>query len=297
MRRAWLLLLLPALLGQAPAVPEGDPADRDAKARRERLLVLYASEAAEYAIYRDSGRKEKAELRREPVYVWTNPVRNGGQDGAVFVWTCRGRTEVVGTVFSFPAIGPRNLLHELHSLSLSTLDVTREGGHVASWTPEAPGVALRAIPGAPAPARSPALRLTQMRALTRDFAANSQDFMGRRWDLRLLTRPLDRYESTDPDVLDGAVFAFVTSAGTDPEVLLVIEARRAPGSADLAWQYAVARYSDIRLWVRYKGQEVFTAERIPWNSPRQDPQQRYRIFRDREIPPVEDAAAAPSPTP
>jgi hypothetical protein len=287
--RLLLLVLLPALAGPAPDEDGKDPDNRVAKGRRERLLALYTNEAADYTIYRDSSRKEKVELRREPVYVWTNSVRNGGQDGAVFVWTCRGRTEVVGTVFSYPAIGPRNLYHELHSLSLSVLDVARPAGRAQTWTPEAPGIEPKPIPDAPAPARTPAQRLVQMRALTRDFAANSQDDMGRRWELRLLTQPLDRYESTDPDVLDGAVFAFVTSAGTDPEVLLVIEARRAPGSETLAWQYALARFSDVNLWVRHKGREVFTAERLPFGSPRQDPRQRYRIIHDRDIPPVEDS--------
>ena len=38
-----------------------------AKAKRARLLEIYAGEAAGYTIYRDATRKEKAELRREPV--------------------------------------------------------------------------------------------------------------------------------------------------------------------------------------------------------------------------------------
>ena len=84
--------LVAALLAQEPAGRDGpgagDPkADR---ARREFLRDLYLADASSYTIYRDAGRKEKAELRREPAYVWTNPTRNGGQDGHVFVWTCRG---------------------------------------------------------------------------------------------------------------------------------------------------------------------------------------------------------------
>ena len=80
MRRAILLtLLLPMLLGQAPG-GKGDEPDRTkgdpaAKAKRERLHALYLSEAEGYTIYRDASRKEKVELRREPVYVWTNIVR------------------------------------------------------------------------------------------------------------------------------------------------------------------------------------------------------------------------------
>ena len=184
------------------------------------------TEAAGYTIYRDASRKERVELRREPVYVWTNPVRVGGQDGAVYVWTCRGRAEVLGTFFSYPATGPRRLSHEFHSLSLSVLDVERQGTHPSTWTPLAPGIEIAPIPGAPVPGRSAPQRLSQMRTLTHDFSASTKDKDETRWELRLLPHPLYRYESTDPDVVDGALFAFVTSAGTDPEALLVIEARK-----------------------------------------------------------------------
>jgi hypothetical protein len=285
MRRTLALILLPVLMGQSSAT-RPDPAP---KARRERLLELYRGEAAGYTIHRDSGRKEKVELRRDPVYTWTNPIRGGEQDGEVFVWTCRGRAEVVGTFFSYPSTGPRNLNHELHSLSTSVLDVARPGG-ANTWSPRAPGIEPVPIADAPAPARSPSLRLSQMRELTRGFSASSEDQKEKRWELRLLPQPLYRYESTDPDVLDGAVFAFVTSAGTDPEVLLVIEARKPPGSASAApaWHYGLARFSDLRLWVRHKGREIYSAPPIPWDAPEQDPKQRYRTFRDRDIPPIED---------
>ena len=66
------------------------------------------------------------------------------------------------------------------------------------------------------PARSASQRLAQMRALTHDFSASTRDAKGRRWELRLLPQPLYRFKSTDPDVLDGALFAFVTSAGRTP---------------------------------------------------------------------------------
>jgi hypothetical protein len=287
MRRVLLvIILLPGFSGAGAPVNGADPAAEAARKKRERLLEIYRGEAAGYTIYRDSARKERVELQREPVYIWTNAVRSKGQDGAVFVWTCRGRVEVVGTFFSYPATGPRNLNHELHSLSLSVLDVNREGAH--TWTPLAPGVDLTAIAGAPVPAASSAQRLVQMRALTRDFTATTQDDKEDRWELRLLPQPLYRYESTDPDVLDGAVFAFVSSAGTDPEVLVVLEARRPAGGAAPSWQYALARFTDLHYWVRLKGKEVASGLLIPYDAPEQDPKHRYRTFRDRGIPAVED---------
>jgi hypothetical protein len=289
MNPALLVGLLSVVLGQAP--PSETPTKvQSEKAKRERLLELYRKEAAEYQIYRDESRKERVVLQTEPVYVWLNPVRGGGQDGAVFVWTCRGRAEVVATFFSYPSTGPRSLNHELHSLGTTVLDVIRTGGHATTWKPEAPGIELVPIAGALAPARSASQRLVQMRALTRDFSAQTEDTEARRWDQRLLPQPLYRYESSDPDVLDGAVFAFVSSAGTDPEVLLVLEARRSADKGEPVWQYGLARFTDMKLWVRHKGKEILSLPLLPYDLPQQDPKHRYRSFRDRSIPPVEDEA-------
>jgi hypothetical protein len=283
-------ILAVALLAQPPASHEGSaaqPSDRDL---RRRLLELYTAEAAGYAIYRDASRRGKLELRREPVYIWSNQVRDGSY-GAVYVWTDRGRAEAIGTIFSLPTNGlsapdaDRDLCHEFHSLALSVLDVSR-APHANRWTPRAPGVSLSPIAGAAPPARSAPQRLAQMRTLTRGFSATTRDMNQRQWDLRLLPRPLYRYESTDPDVLDGAVFAFVTSAGTDPEVVLVIEARKPAGVSEPAWQFAVARFTDLTLWVRHEGTVVFTAETIPLGGIDHDGKYRYHVFKDRVIPVV-----------
>jgi hypothetical protein len=276
--------------GQSQIAKDNHASQQPARTKHDRLMEIYLSDAAEYTIYRDASRKDRVELRREPVYVWTNPVRTGGQDGAVYVWTCRGRPEVLGSFFSFPATGPRMLYHEFHSLSLSVLDVQRAGRHAQTWTPLAPGIQIVPIAGAPAPAPSARERLAQMRTLTRDFSASSRDRKDRLWELRLLTQPLYRNESTDPDVLDGALFTYVTSAGTDPEALLLIEACKPSPNDSPIWHYAIARFTDLQLSVRYKGNEVFTVPLIPDNSPDPDLKDRFRGFHDRNIPPVEDKA-------
>jgi hypothetical protein len=290
MGRTWLLVVLSALVGQSPVAKDDAAEQQAAQAKRDRLLEIYTIEAAAYTIHRDSNRQKRVELRREPVYVWTNPVRDGGQDGAVFIWTCRGQPEVLGSIFSAPVTGPRRLYHEFHSLSLSVLDVQRSGTYTHTWTPLAPGIDPQPIAGAPNPAHSAPQRMAQMRALVRDFSASTKDHQDRRWELRMLPQPFYRYESTDPDVLDGALFSFVTSAGTDPEALLVIEARKPAGNDHRVWHSAVARFTDTELWVRHKGKEIFTAPLLPYNQPEQDPKHRYRVFHDRDIPAVEERA-------
>jgi hypothetical protein len=292
LRRLLLILSVAWAASSGTTARAEDPArpGLDPREKRARLLEIYKGEAARYTIYRDAAQSEMLTLRVEPVYVWTNPVRSNGTDGAVFVWTCRGRAEVIGSFFSFPATGPRRLYHELHSLATTVLDVSRAGDAPLAWQPEAPGITLAPIAGAPVPAPSPVRRLAQMRTLSGEFSARSLDFQGRHWDLRLLPQPLYRYESTDPEILDGAVFSFVTSAGTDPEILLIIEARSPGAGGAPSWHYALGRFSDLDLWVQHKGKEVYTAARIPFNSPEQDPKGRYRSFRDREIPAVEEPA-------
>jgi len=255
-----------------------------ARTQRERLLKLHLGDALEYTMYRDASQKEKLEFRKEPVYVWTNPVRAAQQDGVVFIWTSRGRPEAIGTIFSNPAGEIRGITHEFHSLSLGTLHVTRRGRHENLWNPRRPGIELAPIEGAPPPARAAAQRLLQMRAMAREFSASTRDAKDRRWELRLLAQPLYRYESTDPDVLDGALFAFVTSAGTDPETLLVIETRKPAGGGTPVWHRGHARFTDLDLSVQYKGTEVFTAETTQGNTLKMYPNQQYRLFSDRLIP-------------
>jgi hypothetical protein len=178
--------------------------------------------------------------------------------------------------------------HEFQSLSLSVLDVERAGTHEKTWSPQAPGIELAPIPGAPAPAASVAGRLAQIRTLMHEFSASTLDKQDRRWALRLLSQPLHRYESTDPAVVDGALMAFVTSAGTDPEALLAIEARKSSATGAPVWQYAITRFTDCELWVRHKGKEVWHGGQVIYNAPEQDPKHRYRVFHDRDIPPVDD---------
>ena len=72
-----------------------------------------------------------------------------------------------------------------------------------------------------------------------------------REELRLLPKPLYRYEPKAGPVIDGAVFAFVM--GTDPESLLLIEAvksggkqsgsSRLPAARRASWKAATRRRS------------------------------------------------------
>jgi hypothetical protein len=282
------LVLLLATTGQQSA--DNAQADKASKARSRQLLELHTSDAASYSIFRDQQRTQKLELKREPVYRWTNPTRVGGQVGEVFVWTYRGRPEVVGSIFSHPANGNQRVMcHELHSLSLAVLVVDRKAAE--QWVPQAAGVDLKPVQGAPRPAATPTLRLAQMRSLAREFSGKSLSDSGQTWELRLLPQPLYRYESTDPDVLDGALFTLVSSAGTDPEIILVLEARA--GEPAPRWVFGAARFSDMNLWLNHKDQEVWSSIRSEVNTFNYDAKHRFRFYQDRIIPELVDDGSKP----
>jgi hypothetical protein len=130
------------------------------------------------------------------------------------------------------------------------------------WRGEAESVEAqfqwKPIPDAPLPAESASQRLRQMRLLSRRFHGHSIDGRGRRWELRLIPRPLYDYEAQDNDlVLGGALFAFCQ--GTDTEIVLAVEARQ---TADgYQWHYGCADFSDYGLYMRFDEAEV-------WKSPR-----------------------------
>ena len=75
-----------------------------------------------------------------------------------------------------------------------------------------------------------------------------------------MPQPLYRFEKTSSDLLDGALFSLVN--GTDPEVLLLIEARRTANG--FQWQYALARLSTRELQVTYDGQKVWSVAPLEW---------------------------------
>lgn len=277
-RPALLLVLLPVLMGQGPG---GAPGKSEAgQEKRAKLVEFLTHEAEQFTVYRGAGHAETLELKREPVYVWHNPLRASGQDGAVFLWVRRGRMEVLGNFFTSPSVAPQEVTHEFRSFSLGTLDVSRAAPYRRQWTPEGPGVTLAEIPGAPAPAGSAVSRLSQMHALAREFTGGTQEQDGRRWELRLLPKPLYRYESTDPEVLDGGLFAFVTGAGTDPEALLVLEARKAPGASGQVWSYDLGRFTDHQIKIRHKGKEILSEPLMLGSTP---PTNRYHGYWDRPL--------------
>jgi hypothetical protein len=227
----------------------------------EALLSLHSEEAAAYKMWRDKGKQEKLELQSKPVFTWTNPVGEQVQTGHIFIWTHEGRPEAIGTIFSTPTkdMPKRVLIHEFHSLATSQLFPETPSTSREKWTPQT-GIVFRPIKEAPAVESSPTGRTRQLKALADSFRAKSIDQSDKTVrELRILPRPLARYE-TKGEVKDGVLFAFVSSDGTDPEVIIAIEARPPKTGGDPVWQGSIIRFSDKHLVVSRDDEVLFSSQ-------------------------------------
>jgi hypothetical protein len=249
----------------------------------KKMLPIYVKEAEAYKMAVESAPDKPLELKKEPVFEWSNPARGGGQLGAVFLWLRDGRPAALGCIFSAPyppLPGGRRVNHELHALDAEKLVIQRES--VNQWEPQA-GLARRELSDSGPPADTPGTRLVQMRRLAQEFTGHSIDLERKQWDLRLLPTPLYRYPVAMTGVVDGAVFAMVSNAGTDPEVLLVLEARNEAGK--LRWEFACGRFSDWELHVHRKDKEVYSSIRSETNPFAHDPMHLYRIYPEKVVTP------------
>jgi hypothetical protein len=254
-----------------------DPTDGLAK----KMLPIYRKEIAEYTMAVESAPKQELERTKEPVFEWTNPVREGLQQGVIFLWLRDGRPAALGCIFSEPEgkLKGRKVIHEFHALDRDKLLVSRPKA-LNEWKPQV-GLARKELPDAGAPAATRGARLVQMRRLAQEFTGHEIDREDKRWDLRLLPAPLYRYPSAKSGVVDGALFTLVSEAGTDPEVLLLIEAHEKGGKT--RWEYACGRFSDRSLYVQRKGKEVWSMVRSETNIFLHDPQHLYRTYADKVV--------------
>jgi hypothetical protein len=256
-------------------------ADASVESLAKQMLPVYVKEISEYSMAVESTPMKALERTKEPIFEWSNPVRQGLQQGVVFLWLRDGRPAALGCIFSEPEgrLKGRKVVHEFHALDIEKLLVSRANA-LNEWKPQA-GLQRKDLADTPAPAPTAGARLIQMRRLAQDFTGYEVDQDGKRWELRLLPAPLYRYPAAKAGVVDGALFTLVSNAGTDPEVLLLIEAKEADNK--LRWEYACGRFSDRSLYVQRKDKEIWSCIRSDKNTFLHDPLHLYRTYADKVV--------------
>jgi hypothetical protein len=142
------------------------------------------------------------------------------------------------------------------------------------WDPSGSALELKELDDAPKPADSPGARLVQMRRLARRFEAKER-YRKAPITCRLLTQPIDRYQSAAEKIVDGAIFTYAN--GTNPELGVILE------TDGKRWQYGILRLSSAEASVTLDGREVAAYEGLDFRGRTDWPyySAQYKIARDK----------------
>jgi hypothetical protein len=183
--------------------------------------------------------------------------------GSYYVWTAEGRPVLIGC-FLADSEKPdrRRAFIELHTMTDEPFTpLSFPAAQAYEWNPVAAGKSTVPLNDVAAPAQQEQARRTQMRQIAEQFDLTmyrEQGASDAQEELRMLARPLYRYPASNDGSLEGAVFAFLTPKGTDPEFLLAVECD--PRAADNSWKVRPLRSCTRRLDLRRKGVTVWRCD-------------------------------------
>lgn len=203
---------------------------RDRTIEQRRLETM--REHAQQMDFRSKDPQFPRALGDQVLFRYDDPAR-GYVDGAVWRLGVSGRPRAIITTELHPRYFGRSCIVCDY---LSTSDepfVARVAPNV-NWTPGGSAVKIMPLDDAPKLAGTKPQRLLQLKRMAERFAAH-QNVEGEDLELRLLPSPIDRYQPTNRDGDDAAIFVFVS--GRMPGILLLIEA------TENGWQYGAGPLS------------------------------------------------------
>jgi hypothetical protein len=235
-----------------------DPAATAKMERQKRLDQQFQESLGWYQVF--AGPESPAPMKPESVLRWTNAPRGQEGEPTLILWADAGRPLALASVYPWDG----HLVYDCVSLARGVGLTAREDGRTI-WSPTVGGVTFRDFSDIPPPETNARVRLTQMKSVAERFKVTMLGLkadQSDREEMRLLPKPIYRYKLDDgkpvhPDLIDGALFAFVQ--GTDPEAVLLIEAIRQGNRT--GWQYAFGRATGAGLEVRLGSSVVWTAPR------------------------------------
>jgi hypothetical protein len=231
---------------------------QDEPGAKQRLEFMQAAVASLELESSEEKAKAAFTFVSKPLLRYSDPTRglnvatgNGLLDAGVWRLGTEGRPTALVTVEIYGAAGAgRILAFEVLSLSEKKFALKHKTEKIR-WDATASALDLKELPDAPKPAAAAAARLAQMRQLARRFVAKER-FNNETIECRLLTQPIDRYQSAADKIVDGAIFAYTNA--TNPEIGVVFEC---DGER---WRYGILRLTGAEASVALDGQQVAAYE-------------------------------------
>jgi hypothetical protein len=237
-----------------------EPVDTEAAAGRQQRLEYLKTRAGEFQVFTEADREKPLAQTKEPLLRYSNPARGFLlSDGGTFLWLDGER---VVAVASWSLRGTGKCYREFTSLAAEPL-ICMNGARVV-WSPKAGGLVDQLLPDAPVPLANAPRRLAQMRTLAARFSAVifKDDAPT---ELRLMSQPVHRYKRESDKILDGGLFSFAEA--TDPEALVLLEARRGTKAGEFEWRFTLARMTSSQLRMRLDDKEIWSVTNF-WKSPK-----------------------------
>lgn len=233
-------------------------AEDDSPKQAESSALMEAREhMSEFSVNSSAkGRDAAIEMLPNPLLTYGDAARNN-EAGTLWAWGKSGRP--VAFLELYRSVGKDQPW--VHALTLTSPELIQlQAPTGPRWTPKKSHFALKDVPNSPTVEDKPAVRLRQMKEISRRFEAHEfWDPDNSRFELRLLVQPVHRYQDESAKLTDGAVF--VLAHGTNPEVLVQIEAHGTEQPP--RWKYSFARLGSAELHVLFDGKEVWTEPRTP----------------------------------
>jgi hypothetical protein len=223
-----------------PPAPAKEAVEDAAAQRKERFLKWMTQHAFETDVLvpdAAGGPPQPATRVEKPLFRYFDE-EHRIPDATLWVWTHAGRPvafqKVDGNNFASGRAGT------ICFASVSERLITAKWRSHGEFKATKPGVTFRPIPDAPEPSDNPRLRASQIKSLKDRFTARmGNGTQAAPKAARTLPKPMYEYFAPETKMPVGAVFA-MTSTGTNPNFLLLIEARP-ESSGKLRWEFAHAR--------------------------------------------------------
>jgi hypothetical protein len=258
---AALLVLVAATSAGPPQEPPDKGTGADEEQHRREAERAVSGIVLEMLV---DGKWTEVKRFEKPLLFYGDATRENDR-GSVWGWGDKGRPVALLELFQ----GVNNRTKWVAALcNTSGGKIRARRGGDPWWRENSSASELQDIPGAPAPLTEGPQRQRQLKQLAQKFTGHEfWDPNNSRFELRRLERPLHIYRDEDSGLLEGGLFTLAN--GTNPEIMLFIEARVSPKEkSKTVWQFTVGRSAHAELHLEYDGKEVFSGPRAdPLSGP------------------------------
>jgi hypothetical protein len=229
-------------------------ADEQRDERRAQFLEQMRALAVATNVRYQQGQRP-LKLVESPVFRYDDQPRRF-LDATMWVWTDKGRPVAFQKIEAMPHAWQFCFT----SLADDLLEVEWGGGH--RYRSSEPGIEMRLLANAADVPVKSSRRALELRNLAREFSARIVvDRANNSEEMRLLSTPIFEYADPQSNLLFGAVFGFATN-GTNPDLLLVLEARPQAEQSASRWHYAAARMTTGGVTLKHRESTVAEFEYV-----------------------------------